>query len=169
MITVKLEKEINDQINREFYSAYLYLSMSAWFKSQNLDGFANWMHVQYEEESFHAMKLFDYVVERGGTVVLQAIDKPETDFENVTQVFEMTLKHERFITDCINNLMNVAIDEKDHAAKSFLQWYIDEQVEEEANVDKLLTTIKMVSANPHTLYMMDKELATRSFTPPAGA
>ena len=121
MITKRLEKEINDQINREFYSAYLYLSMSAWFKAENFDGFANWMNVQYQEESFHAMKLFEYVVERGGKVVLQQIDKPENDFESVTKVFEMTLAHERFITDCINNLMNVAIEEKEHDAKSFLQ------------------------------------------------
>ncbi len=169
MITKKLEKEINDQINRELYSAYLYLSMSAWFKSQNLDGFATWMHVQYEEESFHAMKLFDYIVERGGTIELQAIDKPDNEFNDVIHVFELTLEHERFITDCINNLMNIAIEEKDHAAKSFLQWYIDEQVEEEANVDKLLTTLKMVQANPHTLYMMDKELASRTFVAPTGA
>ncbi|MDP8232161.1 MAG: ferritin [Candidatus Zophobacter franzmannii] len=167
MITKKLEKEMNDQINREFYSAYLYLSMSAWFKEQNFDGFANWMNVQYQEESFHAMKLFEYVVERGGKIVLQQIDQPDNEFESVTKIFELTLEHERFITGCINNLMNVAIEEKDHAAKSFLQWYIDEQVEEEANADKLLQTIKMVKANPHTLYMMDKELTTRSFTPPA--
>jgi ferritin len=140
--------------------------MSAWFKRKNLDGFANWMNVQYQEESFHAMHFFNYLLERGGKIEFEMIEKPEIDFENVTEIFEKTITHERFITDCINDLMNVAIEENDHAARSFLQWYVDEQVEEEANVEKILGMLNMVQANPHTLYMMDKELATRVFVPP---
>ncbi|MDZ4121163.1 MAG: ferritin [Candidatus Cloacimonadaceae bacterium] len=167
MISKKLEKAINAQINRELFSEYLYLSMSAWFAQASLDGYANWMAIQAQEEHYHAMKFFNYVIERGGKVILDKIDKPENDFKNPTKAFEMTLKHEQFITKNINDLMDVAISENDHAAKSFLQWYVDEQVEEEATADKLLSQLKMIGDRIEAVLMLDRELAQRVYTPPA--
>ncbi|MBM4404515.1 MAG: ferritin [Candidatus Cloacimonetes bacterium] len=169
MINKQLQDAINAQINRELYSEYLYLAMSAWFAGQNLDGFANWMSVQSQEERFHAMKFYHYVIERGGAVILEQIDKPPGYFKNPLHAFEMTLEHEQFITDNINKLMDLAIKKNDHAAKSFLQWYVDEQVEEEANADKILKQLAMVKDNPHGVLMLDRELATRVFTPPVTA
>ncbi len=167
MISKQLQESINAQINRELYSEYLYLAMSAWFAEQNLEGFANWMYVQSQEERFHAIKLYHYVIERGGQVILEQIDKPPSEFDNPLIAFEMTLQHEQFITDNINKLMDLAISVNDHAAKSFLQWYVDEQVEEEASADKLQKHLAMIKDNVHGILMLDRELATRTFTPPA--
>ncbi len=167
MINKQMQDAINAQINRELYSEYLYLAMSAWFAEQNLDGFANWMYVQSQEERFHAMKFYHYVIERGGQVILEQIDKPPSEFDNPPIAFAMTLKHEQFITDNINKLMDLAISVNDHAARSFLQWYVDEQVEEEASADKLLKQLAMIKDNVHGILMLDRELATRTFTPPA--
>jgi len=166
MISKQLQDAINAQINRELYSEYLYLAMSAWFAEENLDGFANWMYVQSQEERFHAMKFYNYVIERGGKVILEQIDKPPANFENPLRAFEMTLEHEQFITDNINKLMDLAISGNDHAARSFLQWYVDEQVEEEASADKLLKQLTMIKDNAHGILMLDRELASRVFTPP---
>lgn len=140
--------------------------MQAWFAAQNLDGFANWMKVQGSEERFHAMKFFNFVLERGGRVELLAIDKPDFEFGTPQKAFKMTLEHEKFISKSINDLMDIAIKENDHASKSFLQWYVDEQVEEEANADKILSRLEMVKDNISGLFMMDNELALRVFTPP---
>ncbi|HNX36839.1 MAG TPA: ferritin [Candidatus Cloacimonadota bacterium] len=166
MISKTLNKAINEQINKEMFSEYLYLSMSAWFTEQNLEGFANWMNVQAQEERFHAMKFFNYVLDRGGSIELLQIEKPAKEFKNPFNAFKETLKHEQFITKSIDGLMDLAIKEKDHAAKSFLQWFVDEQVEEESNADKLLNQLKMIGDNVHSIFMLDRELATRVYTPP---
>jgi len=134
MISKKIEKALNKQINAELYSAYLYLSMVAYFESVNLPGFANWMKVQTQEELMHAMKIYDFVNERGGRVVLKAIEAPPTEWDSPLDAFEATYKHEQKVTGLINNLVNLAIEEKDHATSSFLQWFVNEQVEEESSV-----------------------------------
>ncbi len=166
MLNKNVEKAINEQINKEYFSAYLYLSMAAYCEDQNLTGFANWMKVQFEEEQFHAMKFFNYVNERGGRVILKSLEDPKTDWKNLIEVFEDTLHHEEFITKSINDLMDIAIKEKDHASVSFLNWYVDEQVEEEANVSKILGTLKLIKGEGNGLLMLDKELSVRVFTPP---
>jgi ferritin len=167
MISKTLEKAINEQINRELYSEYLYLSIQAWFSAQNLDGFATWMAVQTQEERFHAMKFFHFVLDRGGKVELLAMDKPEIEFVSPLNAFKMSLEHEKFITKSINDLMDIAIKENDHASKSMLQWFVDEQVEEEANFDKVLHRLERVADNSSGLFLLDTELGTRVFTPPA--
>lgn len=167
MMNQKLEKAINAQINAELYSAYLYLSMGAYFEEQGLSGFANWMRVQFEEEQFHGLKFFDYVAERGGRVILESIEKPKTKWESPLAVFEEVLEHERHVTSLINNLIDIAIEERDHATKSFLNWYIDEQVEEEASAEDILNQLKLVDGDGRGLLMLDREMASRSFTPPA--
>lgn len=167
MINQRLEKAINEQINAELYSAYLYLSMGAYFEEQGLEGFANWMRVQFEEEQFHGLKFFDYLAERGGRILLGAIEAPATEWESPVAVFEEVLKHERHVTSLINNLIDIAIEEKDHATKSFLNWFIDEQVEEEAAAESLLSQLKLVEGDGRGLLMLDRELSSRTFTPPA--
>ena len=144
MISEKLEKAFNDQINKEFYSEYLYLSMQAYFERLNLKGFVNWMTVQVQEEHAHAMGMFNYVNERGGKVELEAIAKPQIDWESPLHVFEEVLKHEEYVTSRINALMDVAEEVKDRAALSFLDWYVKEQVEEESNVGGVLATLKLI-------------------------
>ena len=169
MLNKKVEAAINSQINAELYSAYLYLSMAAYFESENLPGFANWMRVQFEEEQFHGLKMFDYVNERGGRVVLAPIEGPKTEWANIIEVFEETYKHEQHVTSLINNLMDVSIAEKDHASVNFLQWYVNEQVEEEANCEKLLFQLRLIDGKGQGLLMLDRELGTRVFTPPTAA
>ena len=166
MISKKIEKALNKQINAELYSAYLYLSMVAYFESVNLPGFANWMKVQTQEELMHAMKIYDFVNERGGRVVLKAIEAPPTEWDSPLDAFEATYKHEQKVTGLINNLVNLAIEEKDHATNSFLQWFVNEQVEEESSVDKVSQKLKMVEKSPGELFMIDSELGQRVFTPP---
>ncbi len=166
MINEKLEKAFNDQINKELYSEYLYMSMFAYFERLNLQGFKNWMNVQMQEEHAHAMGLFNYLHERGGKVTLEAIEKPETDWNSPLELFEHILKHEQFVTERINALVDVADEVKDRAAVSFLDWYVKEQVEEEANVGNVLKTLKLICNDNNCLYMLDKELATRTFTAP---
>ncbi len=166
MISKKLQNAINKQINKELYSEYLYLSMAAYLESIGLEGFANFFKVQVQEERFHTMKFFDYVNERGGRVVLEAIDRPQIEFKSPVEIFEIAYKHEQYVTKLINELMEVAIKENDHAARSFLNWYIDEQVEEEASMDKILNQLKMIGGKGQGMLMLDKELATRTFTPP---
>lgn len=167
MISKTLEKAINEQINKELFSEYLYISMQAWFAGENLDGFANWMDAQGKEERFHAMKFFNYLLDRGAKVKLMALEQPTIDFGNPLKAFKMALEHEQFISKSINNLMDLAIKEKDHATKSFLQWYVDEQVEEEAAADKIVSKLKMIGDNMQGIFMLDNELGQRVFTPPA--
>ncbi|SCZ79168.1 ferritin [Acidaminobacter hydrogenoformans] len=167
MINKKVEEAFNIQINAELYSAYLYLSMAAYFEAQNLPGFANWMRVQFQEEQFHAMKMFDYVNERGGRVVLTKIDGPKVEWENVVDVFAEVLSHEQHVTSLINNIMDIAIDEKDHATRSFLNWFVDEQVEEEANAEAILADLKLIDGKGNGIMMMNREFKTRVFNPAA--
>lgn len=166
MLKQRIQDVINAQINAELYSAYLYLSMSAYFQNQGLPGFANWMRIQFEEEQFHALKFYDYVNERGGRVLLTSIDTPKHDWSSIVEVFEDVLKHELHVTDLINNLVDVAIEEKDHASNSFFKWFIDEQVEEEANVEQILSQLKLIDGKGDGILLMDRELATRTFVPP---
>jgi ferritin len=166
MINSKVEKAINEQINKEYFSAYLYLSMAAYCEKESLSGIANWMKIQFEEEQFHAMKFFNYINERGGTVTLTSLEDPKTEWKNVIEVFEDTLEHERFITKSINDIMEIAIEERDHATVSFLNWYIDEQVEEEANAETILNRLKLINGEGNGILMLDKEMSTRVFVPP---
>ncbi len=166
MINEKLEKAFNVQINKEFYSEYLYLSMQAYFERLNLKGFVNWMSVQVQEERAHAMGMFDYLNQRGGNIVLEAIEKPETEWKSPLDVFENVLKHEEYVTASINELADVAEEVKDRAAMSFLDWYIKEQVEEEDNVGNVLATLRLIGDDKKALLMLDKDLATRTFVAP---
>jgi ferritin len=169
MINTRLEDVINNQINAELYSAYLYLSMSAYFESINLPGFANWMKIQFVEEQFHGLKFLNYVVSRGGRVKLEAIEKPQIEWNNPLEVFEHTLEHEKHVTALLNNIAEVAEIEKDRATRNLMVWFIDEQVEEEGNAEKIINELKMIGGEGHGLLMLDREFATRVFTPPVGA
>ena len=169
MLNEKMIEALNTQINKEIYSAYLYLSMSAHSTSTGLKGFANWFMVQYQEEMTHAMKIYDYINDHGGKVKLMAIDQPPTDFGSPLDMFEKTLNHERFVTKSINNLVEIAIEEKDHATQIFLQWFVTEQIEEEANDNEIISKLKLVGNEGNGLFMIDKELAGRVFTPPAAS
>lgn len=163
----KVVDELNKQINREMFSAYLYLSMCAYVENDGLHGMANWMKVQFQEELFHSQMMFDYINERGGRVILDKFDKPQSEWDSVTDVFNAVLKHEQFITESINNLVTIATEEKDYATINFLQWYVKEQVEEEANVNDILDQLKLIQDSKMGLIMLDKSLATRVFTIPS--
>ena len=167
MLKKKVEKALNEQINAEMYSAYLYLSMASYFDAEGLDGFANWMRIQFQEEQAHALKIYDFVNERGGRVRLKPIDGPDTDWKSAQDVFEQTLKHEQLVTSLINKLVDLARAESDHATDNFLQWFVAEQVEEEATADSILSKVKRVGDKGNGIYMLDKELGSRVFTPPA--
>lgn len=163
MLSEKLVEEFNEQIKHEFFSANYYLSMAAYCKDQNLDGFANFFIVQAEEERFHAMKFFNFLDEMGSRVVITGYDDPRTDFESMSDVFAAGLEHEQFVTKRIYHLMDIAMDEKSYPAISFLNWFVDEQVEEEATMTDLLEKLKLINNNPNGLFMLDKELSTRTF------
>jgi ferritin len=167
MLPQNMEQALNKQLNAELYSAYLYLSMAAYFYSLNLNGFANWMTVQNQEETMHAMKFYNYINERGGRITLAQIDGPPTNWHSPLEVFEETLKHEEKVTALINHLVDLAIAERDHAANAFLQWFVTEQVEEESSANEIIQNLKMAGKDPHALFMLDRELAARVFTPPA--
>ncbi len=161
MLNQKVQDAINEQIKNELYSAYLYLAMAAYCEAENLSGFAHWLQKQAQEEVEHAMKFYGYVNERGGRVVLQAIDQPPTEFASPQAVFEQTLGHEQLVTSMIHHLYEVAVAEKDYATQMMLHWFIDEQVEEEANATQILETLKMVGDKGHALVMLDRQLASR--------
>jgi len=158
-----MHKALNDQLQAEFSSAYLYLSMSAYFEDQGLDGMANWMTIQFQEEQTHALKFYRYITERGGKVELQAIEKPKHEWDGVVDIFEETLAHEQMVTGLINNLADLAIQEKDHATHNMLQWFIAEQVEEEANVESILGQLRMIGGKGHGIFMIDREMRGRTF------
>ena len=166
MLKKSIETAINQQINAEFHSAYLYLSMSSYCQSVGMAGCANWMKIQFQEELAHATHFFDYVLERGGRVILAPIGEVDVDFKSILHVFEETLAHEIKVTGLINNLMDLSIKESDHATKSFLQWFVDEQVEEEANVEQILNNLKLINGEGQGLLMMDREMQTRVFVNP---
>ena len=168
MMKAKMNEAINKQINEEAFSSYLYLSMSAWFERQNLKGFANWMKVQAQEEAVHAKIFFNHIVERGGEVKLMAIAAPKTEWTSPLEALKDTLEHEKHITPCIHGLMALALEEKDHAAAIALQWFVTEQVEEEANAEELLAKVEMIGESKNGIFMMDRELQARVFALPAG-
>ena len=168
MINKKLEEKINYQINRELFSEYLYLSMAAYLENKGLSGMANFMVVQAQDEHFHAMKFFNYLNERGGRVILEAIEKPAVDFESPQAVFEESLEHETLVTSLINALMDLAIEVNDHATRSFLNWYVDEQVEEEASFQAIIDKLNLIQGRGDGLLRLDKELSTRVFKPQVG-
>ena len=161
MISDKMQEALNEQINAEMFSAYLYLSMSAWCTDENLDGFAQWFKVQAQEEMSHAMKIYGYVFEQGGKVTLKGIDGPKTKFESVKEIAEEQLQHEKKVTSLINNLVKLSREENDYATEFFLQWFVTEQVEEESEAEDMLNKIEMVKDAKHGLYMLDKEMGQR--------
>jgi len=161
LINKEIEKAINDQINAELYSAYLYLSMAAYFESENLKGFANWMQVQAKEEVEHAMKFYSYLNERGGRVFLSEIKKPETEWDSPLAIFEHVYEHEKGVTERIYKLVDLATSKNDHATKSLLNWFVDEQVEEEASANEILEMLKRVKDSPNALFMLDSRLGGR--------
>ena len=165
MLSEKLESAINDQIQRELASAYIYLSMAAYFEANTLPGFANWMRIQFHEEQAHAFKFFDFVYDRGGTVELQPIEGPPVEFKSPIEVFEITLGHEQKVTGHINDLYTLALEERDYPSQVMLQWFIDEQVEEEKNAGDILDQLKMIEGNAHALLMLDRELGSRAMPP----
>ncbi|MDR2836039.1 MAG: ferritin [Bacteroidales bacterium] len=161
VISEKMYHELNEQVNAELWSAYLYLSMSVWFSEQNLNGFAYWMNKQFQEEQEHAMKIINYVHERSGNITLKPIDKVKTSWNNPSEAFQDTYEHEQKVTSYIYKLMSSAIEIKDYATQNFLQWFVKEQVEEEDTALNLLETLKKVENIPSALIMLDKELGTR--------
>ncbi|MBN2430277.1 MAG: ferritin [Acidobacteria bacterium] len=161
MQSKKMEKALNKQINEELFSSYLYLAMSAWFESRNLPGFAQWMKVQAGEENEHAMKIFNFIFERRGDVELEAIEKPQAAWKSPLDAFEAAFKHEQHISGCINDLMDLAISEKDHATQAFLQWFVNEQVEEEASADAIVQQLRMIGESKNALFMLDRALGQR--------
>ena len=167
MLKEKIEKALNEQVNKELYSAYIYQAMGAQAAHQGLDGIANWMDVQAEEEMFHARKIYDYINEQGGRAILKGIEEPPAEFDSPKAMFEKALEHEQFITKSINKLVDLAKEENDHATEIFLQWYVTEQVEEEDNVGSILDKFELIGEQGNGLFMLDKELAARTFTPEA--
>jgi len=165
MLSNNMLNALNKQINKEIYSAYLYMSMSAYSQFIGLKGFANWFMVQYNEEMEHAMKIYNYINDQGEQVKLMAIDEPPAEFESPMDMFEKTLDHEKFITKSINELVDLATEEKDHATGIFLQWFVTEQIEEEGNDNDIINQLKLIGDNGNGLIMLDRELGGRVFTP----
>ena len=161
-----MQQKLNAQLNAELYSAYLYLSMSAYFESSDLEGFANWMRVQAQEEKMHAMKFFDFINSRNGRVVLTAIEGPATEWQSPADAFEQVYTHEQKVTGLINALASAAVAESDHATQTFLQWFVNEQVEEEESANRVLRNLKLIGNDGTGLLMLDRELALRVFVPP---
>jgi len=161
MLSKKLEVALNRQINEEYYSSYLYRSMVAYMEANNLDGCAHWMRMQADEEHMHALKIFDYVLERGGRVELQDVKAPPATWGSPLEAFEAALAHEELMTQCITQLADLALEERDHATNNVMQWYVSEQVEEEANVDSIVKKLRMVGDSGPGMFMMDSELKSR--------
>lgn len=161
MIKKIMQDAFNKQIGEEVYSSYLYLSMAGYFESLNLKGFGHWMKCQAQEEMFHAMRFFNHILERGGAVELPRIEEPRRKWESPLKTFEDSLAHEEHITDCINKLMDLAVEERDYAAQNLLKWFVNEQVEEENNFTEVMTNLKMIGGDQPSLLMQDKEMAAR--------
>ncbi len=168
MLSEKLLSKLNEQITHEFYSAHYYLAMAAYFAGEDLDGFANFFIVQAEEERSHAMKFFNFINDQGEGVVITGFKDPRRDFQSTEEVFTLALEHEKLVSGLINELMTIAQEDRHYPSISFLQWFIDEQVEEEASMGKLLSKVKRVGEKGHGILMLDSELAARTFSPPAG-
>ncbi len=165
MMKQVIQDALNAQINREMYSSNLYLAMSAYYASTNLNGFANWMRIQAQEEMDHAMKFYDYMIDRGAKVVIDKIEAPKLEWESPLDAFEASFKHEQFISENINKLADLAIKENDHATNNLIQWFVNEQVEEEANVDEIVSRMKMLGNFGGGLFMIDNELKQRVYSP----
>ncbi|GBD88760.1 ferritin [bacterium BMS3Abin03] len=161
MISKKIQDALNKQINAEFYSSYFYLSMSAYFESEDLQGFSQWFRVQANEEYAHAMKIFDYISQIGGEVKLMEIKGPKTDWGSFLEVFQDTFEHEQKVTKSINELLDLSITEKDHATVNFLQWFVSEQIEEEATAQQIVKKMEMIGDSKSGLFMLDRELGSR--------
>ncbi len=164
MLNQKIEEALNAQINAEMWSAYLYLSMAAYCHSQGNPGMGKWFEVQFQEEQDHAKIFFNYVISRGGNVVLKPIEAVPTAWNTILEVFESTLEHEQKVTALINNLFAITAAENDYATQSMLKWFIDEQVEEEETAQNIIDNLKMIKDNGYGLYMLDKELGARVYT-----
>ncbi|MDO5847987.1 MAG: ferritin [Methanobrevibacter sp.] len=164
MLSEKMEKALNDQMTAEFHSGYLYLSMAAYLEELDYPGFANWMKVQAKEEQDHGMKIYNYIIARGAKVTLEAIEAPQTEWDDIEAIFAHVLEHEQLVTSLINNLVDLAIEESDHATNQFLQWYVAEQVEEEENAMENLGKIKRGKNSADILFMLDAEFANRIYT-----
>lgn len=161
MIKQKIQDEINEQIQAEFQSGWLYLQFSAWFENKNLEGFAHWMKMQWQEEQEHGMKFYDHLLRRGGEVELQEIVKPKVSADSVIGIFEKVLDHERYITKRIHSLYDLAKEEDDYPLQTLLHWFIDEQVEEEENAESILERLEMIGGEGTSLYILDRELMKR--------
>ena len=166
MISESVGKVLNEQVNKEFYSAYLYLSMSAYFSNVGLLGFANWTRVQAQEENAHANLIYDFLINRGVKVELTAVEAPPNNWQNPLQVMEEILKHEQYVTNLINNIVFVAEEAKDRATMSYMNWFVDEQVEEESNAQDIISKLKLIGDDKSALYLLDKDLSTRVFVQP---
>jgi ferritin len=166
MASEKIINALNSQVQKEFFSEYFYISMEAYFLDNNLDGFANFFNAQSREERDHAYKIFNYIGKAGGKVVLEALEKPQAEFSSPLEIFELALKHEKFITKSIHEILDIAIDERDHTTSAFLQWFVNEQSEEEESMDKIVRKLRLLNNNPAGLLMLDQELGQRVYTPP---
>jgi len=169
MIDGKMQEALNKHTNAELYSSYLYLAMSAYFQTVNLAGSSAWMRVQAREELAHAMKFYDYIIERGGKVALQVVEAPPARWDSPLAAFEQAYQHEQKVTGLINQLVDEAVQTRDHATNAFLQWFVSEQVEEEASVDAIVQRLKLVGDAPGGLFMIDHELAQRVSVQPSTA
>ena len=161
MIEKAMQEAMNEQINKELFSSYLYLSMAAYFEDKNLPGFAHWMRLQADEEREHAMKFYDFILERGGRVILKAIDAPKTEWSSSLEVAEEVAAHEAKVTASINALYELALKEKDYPAQVMLQWFINEQVEEEKNAAEIVANLKLIEERGTAVLMLDHRLAKR--------
>ena len=162
MLKPNILKLLNEQVNHELYSSYLYLSMAAYFESQNLPGFAKWMHAQSGEERAHGMKFFEYIFDRGDKVTLAAIKAPQTDWSGPQAVFEQVVNHEELVTSLIHAIYAEAVKENDYATQVMLHWFIDEQVEEEKNANQILDALKMIDAKGTAIMLLDRQLGARA-------
>ena len=161
MLVPEIQEAMNEQIKNELYSAYQYLSMAAYCESANLPGFASWMRAQAREETEHAMKFYDFILDRNGQVVLRGIEAPVVEFGSPLEVFERALAHEQKVTAMINDLYGLAVRENDYASQAFLQWFVTEQVEEEKNTGDVVETLKMIGDKSEALFLLDRELGQR--------
>ncbi len=167
MISKDMSKAINEQINKELYSAYLYLGMSGWAERNGMPGSGNWFFVQTQEELSHVQRFYQYILRQGAGIQLDAIAKPGQTYESALDLFEKALAHEQLITASINSLVDIAVKERDHATEVFLQWFVNEQVEEEENAGKIIDQLRLAGPTGGGMFMIDRELATRVFAPPA--
>jgi len=168
MLSKEIEKELNEHLNFELASSYLYLSMSSWFETQGLSGFAHWMRVQTQEELVHVQKFYTYIYEKNAAVLLSAIEAPQSCWVSTLRLFEDALTHEELVTKRINHFMTLAIKKMDHATVNFLNWFVDEQVEEEASIRKVIDELKLIGDKGQGLFLLNREFAQRTLPVPPG-